>query len=116
MGLVAINTIEIDPAPGTTAALQLRLTALLETLNRTSGCAGYTLACPAGASATWLITGYWQCAERMTAHFELPCLAELFELASQRLLVRLCFRTFLLAAPGTPPGEVKVIDARAWGC
>ncbi|MDR2307801.1 MAG: antibiotic biosynthesis monooxygenase [Paucimonas sp.] len=96
MGLVAINTVEIMPAPGARAVLQLRLDALLETLNGTSGCKRYTLACRDTADGPWIITGYWDSVERMTAHFQLPCLAELFELATQRLLSRIGCSTFLI--------------------
>ncbi|MFJ4392424.1 antibiotic biosynthesis monooxygenase family protein [Pseudomonas soli] len=97
MALVALNTVEIDPAKGATQALRAKLEVLLETLNRTSGCTGYTLCCREASPGSWLITGYWDSAEQMTAHFHLPCLAVLFELTSQRLVSRLCFSTFLLA-------------------
>ncbi|WP_194792061.1 antibiotic biosynthesis monooxygenase [Pseudomonas sp. UFMG81] len=99
MGLVAINTVEIDAANGSATALRLKLDALLDTLNRTSGCTAYTLACRGAADQAWIITGYWDSLERMTEHFHLPCLTVLFELAAQRYLSRLSFRTFVLSPP-----------------
>ncbi|TFF41994.1 antibiotic biosynthesis monooxygenase [Pseudomonas sp. RIT623] len=101
MGLVAINTVEIVPTPGATAALRIRLGALLETLNRTSGCQRYTLAYTDALKGPWIITGYWDSVERMTAHFQLPCLMALFEWATQRLISRIGCSTFLLA-PASP--------------
>ncbi|MCO7515975.1 antibiotic biosynthesis monooxygenase [Pseudomonas guariconensis] len=97
MGLVAINTVEIDSANGAAANLRGRLETLLQALNRTSGCVAYTLARRESSSEAWIITGHWDSVERMTEHFHLPCLATLFELAAQRRLSRLCFTTFLLA-------------------
>ncbi|WP_336333897.1 antibiotic biosynthesis monooxygenase [Pseudomonas putida] len=96
MSLVAINTVEIDSASSSAAMLRARLETLLQTLNRTSGCVAYTLARRESPSKTWIITGHWDSVERMTEHFRLPCLAALFELAAQRHLSRLCFRTFLI--------------------
>ncbi|MDH0729206.1 antibiotic biosynthesis monooxygenase [Pseudomonas sichuanensis] len=97
MGIVAISTVEIKPAKGSTAVLKARLNRLLVKLNRLSGCAAYSLACGSDPEGTWTITGYWDSTERMAAHFHLPCLNELFELTAQRLVVGLSFGTFCRA-------------------
>ncbi|MEG0859771.1 MAG: antibiotic biosynthesis monooxygenase [Pseudomonas sp.] len=99
MGIVAINTVEIQPANGSAAALRVRLQGLLLKLNRFSGCTAYSLTCANNPGDTWVVTGYWDSTERMTAHFDLPCLAELFELTAQRLVVGLRFATFFLSPP-----------------
>lgn len=96
MRIVAINTVEIEPVSGSETALRGRLEGLLATLNRTSGCAAYSLACGGGPGAAWLVTGHWDSTERMCAHFELPCLAELFDLVAQRWASGLRFGSFFL--------------------
>lgn len=108
MGIVAISTVEISPAMGSTAALRDRLEGLLVTLNQLSGCTAYSLTCASKPGDTWVVTGYWDSTAQMTAHFNLPCLAELFELTAQRLVVGLRFATFLL----TPPLEAITCGAR----
>jgi len=92
-----MNTVEIYPANGSTTALRAGLEALLVELNRVSGCVAYSLTCESAPGDAWIVTGYWDSIERMTAHFELPCLERLFELAAQRLVTGLCFGTFFVA-------------------
>lgn len=99
MGIVAINTVEIHPANGSAAALRVRVEGLLVKLNRMSGCTAYSLTYGSNPGDPWVVAGYWDSTERMTAHFKLPCLAELFELTAERLVGQLRFSTFLLAAP-----------------
>lgn len=94
MGIVAISTVEITPAKGSAAVLKARLNRLLVKLNRLSGCTAYSLTCGSYPESPWFITGYWDSTERMAAHFELPCLGELFELTAQRLVKGLRFGTF----------------------
>lgn len=108
MCLVAISTVEIRPASGSAAVLRTRLEALLASLNRTSGCAAYRLTCESGPGDTWILTGYWDSTERMTAHFDLPCLARLFELLVQRLIVGLRFGTFFVPSPIERAGGAAV--------
>lgn len=108
MGIVAISTVEISPAMGPAAALRERLEGLLVTLNQLSGCTAYSLTCASKPGDTWVVTGYWDSTELMAAHFHLPCLAELFELTAQRLVVGLRFATFLL----TPPVKAFSCGAR----
>lgn len=91
MTLIAINTVEIDIAKGSTAAVLAQLEALLEVLNRTSGCMAYSLARRGASDEAWLISGHWDCIERMTAHFDLPCLGMLFDLTARRLVTTLRF-------------------------
>ncbi|WP_422419459.1 antibiotic biosynthesis monooxygenase family protein [Pseudomonas sp. GZD-222] len=99
MGIVAINTVEIHPANGSAAALRVRVQGLLATLNRISGCTAYSLTCGSNPGDPWVVTGYWDSTERMTAHFNLPCLTEVFELTAERLVVGLRFATFSLSPP-----------------
>ncbi|MNJ33911.1 hypothetical protein D3C77_286030 [compost metagenome] len=99
MGIVAINTVEIHPANGSAATLRVRVEGLLVKLNRTPGCTAYSLTYGSNPGDPWVVAGYWDSTERMTAHFNLPCLAELFELTAERLVGQLRFSTFLLAAP-----------------
>ncbi|UXJ54740.1 MULTISPECIES: putative quinol monooxygenase [Pseudomonas] len=106
MGLVAVSTVEIDPASGSVAVLRMGLQELLADLNRLSGCTAYHLACDSGSGDTWLLTGYWDSIERMAAHFHLPCLARLFELAAEGLIVGLRFGTFLVSPLIEQAGEM----------
>lgn len=112
MGIVAISTVEIKPAKGSTAILKARLNRLLAKLNRLSGCAAYSLACGRDPEGTWVITGYWDSTERMAAHFHLPCLSELFELTAQRLVVGLRFATFCSVPPCEPqyPSDTQTVQ------
>ncbi|MDH0302909.1 MULTISPECIES: hypothetical protein [unclassified Pseudomonas] len=98
MGLVAINTVEIIPANGSAAALQVKLEGLLEVLNRTSGCVAYSLKHAVSSDERWIITGHWDCVERMTAHFHLQCLSVLFDLVAERRVTGLCFRRFMASS------------------
>ncbi|QRY77322.1 hypothetical protein JVX91_17075 [Pseudomonas sp. PDNC002] len=100
MSLVAVSTVEIDPAMSSVAGLRTGLEELRADLSRLSGCTAYRLSCGSEPGDTWLLTGYWDSTERMTAHFNLPCLARLFELAAMGLIVGLRFGTFLVASTG----------------
>ena len=94
--IVAISTVEIQAAEGHSADLQARLLALVEALQGDSGCIAYHLArCSSGRDA-WIMTGYWSALTTMQAHFELPCLTELFALARERFASALTFGTFRL--------------------
>ncbi|WP_425317493.1 antibiotic biosynthesis monooxygenase [Pseudomonas nitroreducens] len=97
MRIVAVNTVEIDPAIGSMATLRAGLEALLDDLGHLSGCTAYRLTCGSDPGESWILTGYWDSLERMTAHFNLPCLARLFELVSERLISGLRFGTFLVS-------------------
>jgi quinol monooxygenase YgiN len=107
MCLVAINTVEIYPVAGQSSALRTRLDGLLETLRRTSGCAAYSLTCDTSRKDVWIVTGHWCSAERMEAHFTMPCLSGFFELAADRLASGLQFGTFLVSSFSCSRGAVE---------
>ncbi|WP_273820459.1 MULTISPECIES: antibiotic biosynthesis monooxygenase [Pseudomonas] len=97
--LVAISTVEIRALGQATTALQDRLGHLLEALQTGSGCTAYSLARSTSCPRAWILTGYWSALAPMRAHFELPCLKELFALTRERLADRLRFATFELSLP-----------------
>lgn len=103
MCLVAITTVEIYPANDSAQVLRSQLEKIRLALNHHSDCAAYTLTCGAKPSDAWILSGYWDSTERMAAHFKLPYLGQLFELAAQRQIARLCFGTFYMA-----PVEVAI--------
>ncbi|NWA02645.1 antibiotic biosynthesis monooxygenase family protein [Pseudomonas gingeri] len=101
MPIVAISTVEIQAAEGHSTDLQARLNALVETLQGDSGCLAYHLAPCSSHPDAWIMTGYWSALATMQAHFELPCLTELFSLTRERLASALAFGTFRLGTPGS---------------
>lgn len=98
MHLVAISTVEIHTIDSRAGPLQARLSALVETLQNLSGCTSYSLTRCSSRPDVWIITGYWNALATMEAHFNLPCLADLFALTLERLADTLRFGTFVLSA------------------
>jgi quinol monooxygenase YgiN len=96
MGHAATNTVEIHAVPGRSVALQRRLQALLAILQSRSGCALYSLRRSAEDEHVWILQGYWHSSADMWRHFEMQCLAQLFEMTTDRLASALLFETCAL--------------------
>jgi|GEM_PF-1073457 len=105
MHVIAISTVEIHAAGSRSTVLQARLNALLETLQDLSGCTSYSLTHCSSRHDVWIMTGYWSALASMEAHFNLPCLADLFTLTTERLADTLRFGTFLLSTPLSERGD-----------
>ena len=96
MGHAAINTVEIHAVPGRSMALQRRLLALLAVLQSRSGCALYSLRRSVNDEHVWILQGCWRSSADMWQHFEMECLAQLFELTTDRLASALLFENCAL--------------------
>ncbi|KPA92051.1 putative quinol monooxygenase [Pseudomonas sp. RHF3.3-3] len=88
MSVQATNTLRFKAAPGCSAELGRRLETLAETLRHAPGCLDYAVTC-AGEPGEWTVTGHWQSAAALQAHFQLPALQGFIDLLGTRLAWRI---------------------------
>jgi len=96
MPIAAINTIEIEAAPGRAGEVGTKLSHIVHALLNSSACMGYGVAGNHALENAWIVTGYWRSEGQMLAHFNHPELMGFMELLNSGLISRIHFNSFVL--------------------
>jgi len=92
----AINTVEIHATHGRSSEVGTRVPRILDVLQRTTPCVAYTLTPGKNDDASWIVSGYWQSASQMQAHFSHPELNGFMELLNSGAISHLQFNSFVV--------------------
>lgn len=96
MFITAINTVEIDAAPGRVGEVCSILPHMVRALLGNSGCMGYAITDNRRAKNAWIVSGYWESVTQMYAHFDHPALAGLMDMLRAGMASRIKFNTFII--------------------
>lgn len=80
MFIEAVNTVQLRAISGGSDALGAQLALIVDGLRETSDCLSYALVRSHADQNLWIITGHWQTAASMYAHFSNPLLNDLMSL------------------------------------
>lgn len=96
MLISAINTVEIDAAPGRVGEVCSKLPHIVRELLTHSACMGYAITDNRRAKNSWIVSGYWELESQMRAHFDHPQLAGFMEMLRVGMASRIKFNTFIV--------------------
>ncbi|MFJ3366876.1 antibiotic biosynthesis monooxygenase [Pseudomonas sp. NPDC086251] len=96
MLISAINTIEIDAAPGRVGEVCQKLPQIIRTLLSTTRCVGYAVTDNRMTNNSWIVSGYWKSESQMREHFEHPELAGFMEMLTSGMAKRINFNSFVV--------------------
>jgi quinol monooxygenase YgiN len=102
MLITAINTVEIDAAPGRAGEVCTKLPHIVHALLNGTECVSYVVADSRTTENAWIVSGYWKSEREMQAHFDHPELAGFMDLLSSGMASRINFNSFVV-----DPCEVK---------
>ncbi|MCU1760190.1 antibiotic biosynthesis monooxygenase [Pseudomonas sp. 14P_8.1_Bac3] len=96
MLISAINTVEIDAAPGRVGEVCSKLPRIVRALLGSTECVGYAITDNRGANNSWIVSGYWASESQMRAHFDHPELAGFMDMLSAGMARRINFNSFII--------------------
>jgi quinol monooxygenase YgiN len=96
MLITAINTVEIDAAPGRADEVSTELPHILRAFRNNTGCVGYAVADNRTTENAWIVSGYWRSEREMHAHFEQPESVVFMSLLSSGMASRISFNSFVV--------------------
>lgn len=96
MPISAINTVEIEAAPGRVGETCTKLAHIVRALRADTECIGYEVTDNRIIKNTWLVSGYWASEHQMHAHFNHPELAAFMEMLNSGLVRRVSFNCFVV--------------------
>lgn len=96
MLISAINTVEVDAAPGRVGEVCSVLPHIVRALLSNSGCMGYAITDNRRAKNSWIVSGYWESESLMHAHFDHPELAGFMDMLRAGMASRIKFNTFII--------------------
>ncbi|EJL02057.1 MULTISPECIES: antibiotic biosynthesis monooxygenase [Pseudomonas] len=96
MLISAINTVEIDAAPGRVGEVCSTLPHIVRALLETSECMGYAITDNRRAKNSWIVSGYWESESQMRAHFDHPKLAGFMDMLRVGMASRIKFNSFVI--------------------
>ncbi|WP_185054054.1 antibiotic biosynthesis monooxygenase family protein [Pseudomonas moraviensis] len=96
MLISAINTVEIDAAPGRVGEVCSILPHIVRELLGKSGCMGYAITDNRRVKNSWIVSGYWESESLMRAHFDHPELARFMDMLRAGMASRIKFNTFFV--------------------
>ena len=96
MLISAINTVEIDAAPGRVGEVCTKLPSIVRALLSNTECVGYAVTDNRGAKNSWIVSGYWESESQMRAHFDHPELAGFMDMLSTGMASRINFNSFIV--------------------
>jgi quinol monooxygenase YgiN len=95
MLIAAINTVEIDAAPGRAGEVRTKLPVIVHALLGSTGCIGYSVADNHAIENSWIVSGFWQSESQMQAHFDSPELVGFMSMLSDGMAIRMNFNRFI---------------------
>jgi quinol monooxygenase YgiN len=96
MLISAINTVEIDAAPGRVGEVCTKLPHIVRALLSSTECVGYAITDNRGTKNSWIVSGYWESESQMRAHFDHPELAGFMDMLSAGMASRINFNSFVI--------------------
>ncbi|MFJ2408276.1 antibiotic biosynthesis monooxygenase [Pseudomonas sp. NPDC087814] len=99
----AINTVEVDAAPGRVGEVFTKLPCIVRALLDNTECVGYAVTDNRAVRNAWIVSGYWESESKMRAHFDRPELGGFMDMLNSGMASRVKFNSFVVTHADQQP-------------